>query len=196
MYFCILSFFCRDATEIFALVENIRDVSLCAELAFMAKYKELCELQAELRALQHPTAGNDDEKAPVLTDAERYFRTRSTERAIVEIVVSLLVFNVAPRKFWLPILWDVAPILERTPAGGGSAGGGGSVPLLTCADVHSLLECMEQLKLSHHRVAYARSYTEAQQNAIRFALAKQLSAAILSETSGFGAPEVSAAVTT
>ncbi len=125
-------------------------------------------------------------------------RVRSLSRSCLEIVVRLIAFRVAPKKFWFSVLNEVVPLLERptqpqlfpTPINGlfnaGASAPTGSAPppppppLLSVHDTNTLLAALQDVMHSHRRSQWLASnhITDAMIQRIRLALMRTLSQAI------------------
>lgn len=115
--------------DIEAVVENAGDVAASGDLAFLSKFRDLVLLVAETR------------RQPPPPPAELH----ALRRAAVEVLVRILVFKVAPRRYWARLLLDAVPLLESADD---------DAPLLSADDTYKLMACVEELVQSHHSKAY------------------------------------------
>jgi hypothetical protein len=226
-------------TDIEAVVDNMTDVGVTHELAFIGKYRDLQLLRQELIRLDdlhqqrtvarmkrsapnapaptstssvtinpstslllggelksmNGTAAAIDDEMDRHDDAEYRVKTSAVLRSSMEIIVRLLAFKVAPRRYWPRLLWDAVPLLERrtiTPSTPSSTSTGSGVgvgigviamssspePIISVADTHRLMACLEEVTLSHHSHTYIADLTPHQIGVIRLALARNIARAV------------------
>jgi hypothetical protein len=164
--------------DIEAVVDNFSKVSLSHELAFLGKYRDLCLIRREIAALDrvgvqvmNPSKGNSSSSTTTnqtlsqIADedvVEHRTNMRQLICAAVEIVVRVLVFRVAPRKYWLELLLDIVPLLERSDP---------LDPVLSLQDTGRLLACLEEFCNSYFTQAQVKASRHSIQ-VVRLALGK------------------------
>jgi hypothetical protein len=118
-------------------------------------------------------------------------RVRAIARGCLEIVVRVIAFKVAPKKYWLSILNEALPLLERppqpqlfpSPAAAAAAAPPGAeltAPLLSVADTHTLMAALQEVMQSHRRTHWMKlnHCSEGQVQRLRLTLLRTLSKAI------------------
>lgn len=154
----------ESLAELISVVDAISpaDITLCNELAFLPKYRDLCLLKKEIKEVDdrymeglhndslHATSNNitmNNNNSGSLSLKERDATIHQLLRTSMEILVRVLLFEVAPRKFWPRLLLDVVPLLERGDRQNSSDHT--RQPILSANDTYKLMACLEEITLSH-----------------------------------------------
>ncbi len=134
----------RSFWNVRSAVDAVQDVSLCSDLQFLAKYRELHELLAEVSI-----PGSQLESTSVLAQQNPVSYARVVQERSMRLLVELLTGNLAPNRYWLPLLFHfVVPLLKQLSPH--------DTPLLSCADTCKLMSCLQDVESSPHFDVYSR----------------------------------------
>jgi len=149
-----------------AVVDNVDDVNVCKELAFLCKYRDLrvafekmeeLRVQSEIMQLE-PTAESEE-------------HLLGLRREGVEIVVGLLTTEFVPWRLRMSLLFDAMPLLKT----------GDQTLVISSQDTRQLMATLEEVALSHARDPNMAALSADQLSDIRQTLADCLRKAVAAE---------------
>eukprot|EP01119_Soliformovum_irregulare_P018093 TRINITY_DN5487_c0_g1_i1.p1 TRINITY_DN5487_c0_g1~~TRINITY_DN5487_c0_g1_i1.p1 ORF type:complete len:687 (-),score=187.24 TRINITY_DN5487_c0_g1_i1:24-1901(-) len=154
--------------------KDIRTVSIAAD-KILQHYSETGTL--EQIDVMIETLGPDFIFSPKLTFVDKYRQIQSlwkvgdyeSVKSAAKLTIQLMSTNVAPKQFWLTLIYDLFPLFEAVPV------------MLDVADVTLVMHCMEEIALSHRRDEYLKmkNLKEEDIQILRMAISRNMARAIV-----------------
>jgi Nup85 Nucleoporin len=157
----------QKEADALALTSSMQDTSAHRDFAVRLRAFEDSKLGAT--AMQFHTGTAD----AVASTNDLAIQCWEMKRRVMEILVRIIDYGVAPRQYWLLLLLEVLPYLESTK----------DVPILSAQDTCKLMSCVEDITLSHQSERYTSLITPQQVDMIRLGLVRNFSRAVMNESS-------------